>query len=63
MKANLLILTATLLMLVGVSFLGINMWIHRMPDSLVRLMGVIVMMDLLALTYGGVSVMRKQKNT
>ncbi|MDD2494481.1 MAG: hypothetical protein PHE29_04735 [Tissierellia bacterium] len=54
MKNRILILIATVIIIIALLIMGINRLIVAMPDWIVRIIGIVIMVDLAVLVYSSV---------
>ncbi|SEW10345.1 hypothetical protein [[Clostridium] fimetarium] len=60
MKVKVIFNISRLVMIIALGFMAINFILYSFPDVLVRLVGIILLVDLMLLSYSTVSV---HKNT
>lgn len=51
MKNKALLLMAIVSMIIGLIFMGINLLIFRMPDWVVRITGIVMMIDIVVYSF------------
>lgn len=62
MKNRVLFLMAVLIMIIALFSMGINWWMVEMPDWIIRVIGIVIMVDLLVLVYSFVRIKHKGIN-
>ena len=62
MKNRVLFLMAVLIMIIALFSMGINWWMVEMPDWIIRVIGIVIMVDLLVLVYSSVRIKHKDIN-
>lgn len=59
MKNRYLFLMTIVIMFMALFFMGINRLIFTMPDWTVRVIGIVIMTDLVALVYSSIKIIKK----